>query len=174
MTHTHAEAFYAAHLAGQVAGWELVTGRKPSRTAAHRARRQKAAALATTAYTRDRATTQRAQDEAAGARYRAATSPPSVPPPTAGDVVEVFLAGPRGRLRTTVPRTTYKQWHDDVRAARGLAKFHGCHVCGHQAADWANISGDYRSTADYVALCARCHCRFDTTRHGWGPFGTQL
>lgn len=66
-------------------------------------------------------------------------------------------------------KVEYVRAHELVRRARGNA--FGCAHCGtnvQRVYHWANISGDYWNTEDYINLCVPCHDRYDRAKNGFG------
>jgi hypothetical protein len=60
---------------------------------------------------------------------------------------------------------TYSALHHRVEVARGKPK--KCDRCGVTKAkrfEWANLTGNYADTSDYVRLCVSCHRRLDARR----------
>lgn len=61
----------------------------------------------------------------------------------------------------------YQAMHLRVESERG--KPSECAACGTTIAkrfEWANLTGHYDDTHDYVRLCVPCHRRFDRRRRG--------
>ena len=58
----------------------------------------------------------------------------------------------------------YKALHLRVRTERGKPEF--CEACNSTTlrTEWANISGDYADTNDYLSLCLKCHRLLDAAR----------
>lgn len=60
-------------------------------------------------------------------------------------------------------KASYKALHLRIGNERG--KPSGCEHCGTteegKSYDWANLSGDYANTNDYVRLCRSCHRKMD-------------
>lgn len=64
---------------------------------------------------------------------------------------------------TVDPR--YSRLHYELKRDRGLASQHPCaEGCGRQAADWANVSGEYLGIEDFRPLCRPCHVSQDARR----------
>jgi len=63
-------------------------------------------------------------------------------------------------------RIEYKGAHNRVRSVRGDPKI--CEHCGAKEKGrkihWANLNKRYHDPFDYIALCAKCHVRFDRKR----------
>lgn len=61
----------------------------------------------------------------------------------------------------------YKAYHLRVTKERGKAKI--CTLCKSDYwVEWANLTGQYSDTSDYVELCRKCHNEFDNIAYqGW-------
>ena len=60
----------------------------------------------------------------------------------------------------------YGKYHHRVRSERG--KPLKCDVCGEDSPttwyEWANLTGDYENTLDYLRMCRKCHRSHDKNR----------
>ena len=62
-------------------------------------------------------------------------------------------------------KATYAALHYRVEKARGKPKV--CMACGTQEAgryEWANLTGRYEDTSDYMRMCVPCHRKYDKNR----------
>lgn len=60
---------------------------------------------------------------------------------------------------------TYAAAHKRVEIERGKPKVcSSCKTTKAKKYEWANISGDYLDTQDYIRLCVSCHRLFDSKR----------
>jgi hypothetical protein len=60
-------------------------------------------------------------------------------------------------------KVDYFRWHRRLWEKRGKAN-KCCNGCITGKYTWANLTGDYRNSNDYVMMCISCHDRFDRYR----------
>ncbi len=59
-------------------------------------------------------------------------------------------------------KPAYSTIHEWIRKQKGSAGDKKCLHCENQAREWANIDHKYtRNLDDYIALCKKCHIKFD-------------
>lgn len=62
-------------------------------------------------------------------------------------------------------KATYAAFHYRVESERGKPCL--CVICGSLEAniyEWANLTGKYEDTSDYMRMCRSCHRRYDKNR----------
>ncbi len=66
----------------------------------------------------------------------------------------------------TETQATIVKWHKAVYAARGKPSY--CTHCGvseeGRMYHWANLTGNYEDTNDFIRLCVPCHTKFDRSK----------